>query len=209
MSISQLTGTPFHIGRFKRSEDDPRRHKSHCIHYRKSDKRCTFLNKICHSSSHCDFYSDTQVNSSYKVKEIKLGQQEDKKLELTHLPQKNDRRVIHKVFGEGVIRGKKNNGEVLIQFKEHGALLINLNICLAKNIITFIDSSSVEIKHSLEQNPMEKLLAKNKKLSHISMGSGEIIEVLQNGFVVVNFRKLGIKTINLEYCIENHIVSFV
>ena len=46
-----IQGTPWHVGRWHREEDEPRRHKSRCRHYRK-DRSCA-INTTCHGSAHC------------------------------------------------------------------------------------------------------------------------------------------------------------
>ena len=59
--ISEDIGTPSHID-FLRTNDE-RRHKSRCIYYDKSDKKCycgkcgNYLMK-CSGSSHCNRYDD-------------------------------------------------------------------------------------------------------------------------------------------------------
>lgn len=59
--LSQDIGTPSHID-FLRKNDD-RRHKSKCIYYNKSDKKCHCLKCVsyllkCVGSSHCMEYRE-------------------------------------------------------------------------------------------------------------------------------------------------------
>jgi len=39
---NRLPDTPWHVGYAKKQENDPRRHKARCIHYRDSLKRCKY-----------------------------------------------------------------------------------------------------------------------------------------------------------------------
>lgn len=59
--LSEDIGTPTHID-FLRTNDE-RRHKSHCIHYNKSDKKCHYKRCMsylfkCPGSSHCSDYDE-------------------------------------------------------------------------------------------------------------------------------------------------------
>lgn len=52
--------TPWHVGYAKKQEDDPRRHKARCIHYR--DGQCGWKANYsgkCIGSSHCMDYSES------------------------------------------------------------------------------------------------------------------------------------------------------
>ena len=51
--------TPYHIGFVKKDEDDPRRHKSRCIHYEHGTKNCLKNTMRCVGSAHCTFYQET------------------------------------------------------------------------------------------------------------------------------------------------------
>ena len=51
---NRLPDTPWHVGYAKKQEDDPRRHKARCIHYR--DGQCGWKANYsgnCLGSSHC------------------------------------------------------------------------------------------------------------------------------------------------------------
>lgn len=57
---NKLPDTPWHIGYAKKQEDDPRRHKARCIHYR--DGQCGWRANYsgkCVGSSHCMDYSES------------------------------------------------------------------------------------------------------------------------------------------------------
>lgn len=55
---AKLPDTPWHVGYTKKAEDDPRRHKSRCIHIY-WDNSCAYNSK-CIGSSHCQFYAETE-----------------------------------------------------------------------------------------------------------------------------------------------------
>ena len=52
----------------KKPENDPRRHKSRCVHLRKSEKTCWcddpqngFFGKKCGGTVHCKFYKEKTI----------------------------------------------------------------------------------------------------------------------------------------------------
>lgn len=61
MSISQLTGTSWHVETLH-SDDRERRHKSRCIHY--DQNKCPY-HSHCIGSAHCAQYSEHHPSSSY------------------------------------------------------------------------------------------------------------------------------------------------
>lgn len=58
MGVNQMTGTPWHLETLHMSEDDERRHKSRCIHYKKANKSCAKFKTKCPGSAHCDYYKE-------------------------------------------------------------------------------------------------------------------------------------------------------
>lgn len=63
MGISgNFTGTPWHVDRFTRAEDDPKRHRSRCIYFSKDDKYCSKYRMRCFGSAHCKHYRELTAN---------------------------------------------------------------------------------------------------------------------------------------------------
>lgn len=61
MENNKLPDTPWHIGYTKKDEDDPRRHKARCYHYKKG--MCGLLANYgdkCIGSSHCIHYAESK-----------------------------------------------------------------------------------------------------------------------------------------------------
>ena len=56
-----MTGTPWHVEKFTRQEDDPRRHRSRCIHYDSDSKHCSYRCGQCVGSAHCSHYKEKVV----------------------------------------------------------------------------------------------------------------------------------------------------
>ena len=56
MSISQLTGTPWHKERVHRAEGDDRRYKGRCKYFNYESESCSKAAGKCHGSAHCDYY---------------------------------------------------------------------------------------------------------------------------------------------------------
>ena len=72
--LKNLTGTPWHVDKFSRSEGDERRHRSRCIYYRKDDSYCCKEIMRCMGAAHCENYkerikegNDKKIHLSAKV----------------------------------------------------------------------------------------------------------------------------------------------
>lgn len=61
-----LPDTPWHIGYAKKQEDDPRRHKTRCLHYKKG-----ICETRCIGSSHCTLYEEREL-AKYKHTSYRL-----------------------------------------------------------------------------------------------------------------------------------------
>ena len=59
--FKRLGGTPWHVGFIYKEEDDPRRHKAHCIHYVSGTKHCKYSSGTCYGSAHCAHYETDQA----------------------------------------------------------------------------------------------------------------------------------------------------
>lgn len=63
MDSKRLPDTPWHLGYAKKKENDPRRHKSRCIHLKNSICHCGSSGAYklnCPGSSHCKFYAESE-----------------------------------------------------------------------------------------------------------------------------------------------------
>lgn len=58
IGISRNIGTPCHVGYIKSNE--PRRHKSRCIYYKKDTKFCNWYKYKCVGSSQCEEYEEIE-----------------------------------------------------------------------------------------------------------------------------------------------------
>ena len=56
--IKHMTGTPWHVEKFTRQEDDPKRHRSRCVHYESASKYCSYRCGQCVGSAHCSQYKE-------------------------------------------------------------------------------------------------------------------------------------------------------
>ena len=68
----KLPDSPWHVGFIKKVEDDPRRHKTRCIHICDgvcNSSRSNYYQEKCGGSSHCIDYSETQEDYQKKLTE--------------------------------------------------------------------------------------------------------------------------------------------
>lgn len=86
--ISKMTGTPWHVNRFTREDDDERRHKSRCKYYSKATSICSYRHEKCYGSAHCNKYTEvdcTNSDQTYTVKKEINTLQQNKTIEVwTH-----------------------------------------------------------------------------------------------------------------------------
>lgn len=79
--LGRMKDTPWHIGYVKKKENDPRRHKSRCSHYR-VDGSCGFYSRFI-GSAHCPEYVDVilqKEKTAYKEMRREERAQERRKL---------------------------------------------------------------------------------------------------------------------------------
>ena len=57
--VSEMTGTPWHVGYLKMAENDKRRDKRKCRHLCEEDQYCIYLCAKCTSSKGCNYYEET------------------------------------------------------------------------------------------------------------------------------------------------------
>ena len=70
-NISKMTGTPWHVNRFTREEDDERRHKSRCKYYSKATSICSYRHEKCYGSAHCSIYTEIDRTGSEQTFSVK------------------------------------------------------------------------------------------------------------------------------------------
>lgn len=137
--ISQLTGTPWHVERFARQEDDQRRHKSRCVYYGKVDSYCSQVVGQCRGSAHCPYYSETiskkifDDNNGFESKE-KAVEDEEKILYKMSLLFPAGTIVKHKKFGNGIVQNV-NNRKITIRFSDENKVL-DLMLCAKNSLLT-------------------------------------------------------------------------
>lgn len=61
--FNKIQGTPWHIEKMVRGENDDKRHRAHCIHYNKKKEICYLRNSGCWGSAHCDDYATEETDT--------------------------------------------------------------------------------------------------------------------------------------------------
>ena len=56
MGVNKLTGTPWHVERVHRAENDDRRYKGRCAFYTYKNNHCSKYCGRCQGSAHCNYY---------------------------------------------------------------------------------------------------------------------------------------------------------
>ncbi len=123
MSLNQFTGSPWHVERWHRDDDEKRRHRSNCKYFRKEGHYCRYNKIPCYGSAHCSDYkekedketSNTAINfvdskSSSKNSGSELIKQAKKQMPVGS-------NVHHKRFGDGLVVGYEDE-YIIIHFYE-------------------------------------------------------------------------------------------
>lgn len=77
MSISKtMTGSPWHVEKFVKAENDTRRHRSRCVFYDKEEKYCYKQVGVCIGASHCKDYKETGGFIGHKTKDPIIHEQD-------------------------------------------------------------------------------------------------------------------------------------
>ena len=91
-----MTGSPWHVGTIRLSENEERRHRSRCRYYVKKD-RCN-IKGTCYGSSHCNLYdelsNEEKIQAKYRSKtqtECRIKKPKEPHQERTKLPKINTR----------------------------------------------------------------------------------------------------------------------
>ena len=104
MSKNAFLDTPYHLGFAKKKENEPRRHKSRCVHY--SSEFCCYSFSKCVGSAHCKYYNESDFSSYYG----KITDTYDENIVIKHRQSLINKRI--KFFEENdidEIRKKYNN----------------------------------------------------------------------------------------------------
>ena len=162
--MDRLPDTPWHIGYTKKDEDDPRRHKSRCIHNANGEcvsPRSKYYMDACGGSSHCGEYAETEAAYKKLLKnrktadEIERDSIEKYKESLTAEKRKlakADKAISHKqtsdlfkclVCNEGLNRIKKT----LKKCPFCGMYYVNIEESTEPEILDIVKADDVFLMH--------------------------------------------------------------
>lgn len=125
MALGQLTGTPWHVGKFTRAEGDDKRHRSRCQFF--ENGLCLKLERRCHGSARCD---------SYQVRSADFKQELPSFRSVLEKQFYRGRLVDHPKFGIGTIK-ELTAERVLVTFRGDKTVAFDLQVILDKNIFQF------------------------------------------------------------------------
>lgn len=150
MGISgDLTGTPWHVDRFAREEDDPKRHRSRCFYYDKTrgqNYRCAKHGR-CIGSAHCQYYDEkpreNKANASRTTKDATYDSIK-KSLEKRAARERSNQKpfpvgsfVCHQTFGTGHVKSIRGN-YVKVVFDSGKTGEFDIDICLKNRVLRVI-----------------------------------------------------------------------
>lgn len=140
--IGKLPDVPWHIGYTKKAENDPRRHKSRCIHYKcgTCTSICTaYCNMHCPGSAHCNAYKEAAPQFKESLKgEINRKKTQVKSLgnmfECSHDKAEQQKPRTSLRCGDSVHSKAYGRGEVLVVEidNNHGYISVNFDGVIRK-----------------------------------------------------------------------------
>ena len=134
MGISrELTGTPWHVEKFTRSEGDEKRHRSRCFYHSTKDNYCIKYCEKCRGSAHCDYYTETPPEKAeYQKKAVETEQQKPVPEKTPVLP--TGCRVKHKKFGSGTVTSC-NDDTVAVLFDNGTEKVLVLSVLIKNKLL--------------------------------------------------------------------------
>lgn len=145
-----MTGTPWHVNRYARSEGDERRHRSRCIYNSKKDSYCYYVVGKCIGAAHCMHYEEKTGNhNDGKYDDIFEGKVDSVKEKYdansmdapkdinNQLHIKIGDKVEHKKFGRGEVVRKVDN-KITIQFDIGRNVTLDVKMCLKNKLIKIL-----------------------------------------------------------------------
>lgn len=74
----EMSGSPWHVEKAHRAENDDRRYKGRCKYYTYENNRCSYACSKCYGSAHCDWY-EAITDDEFKERQRKWQQKKNKK----------------------------------------------------------------------------------------------------------------------------------
>ena len=156
MGLKHLVGTPWHIERFTREEDDEKRHRSRCLYYR-GHGYCAWHFERCWGSARCRHYSEVESSkgrnkvpkvTKEKAIERKIAAElesfrkskEDKAKEKRVLQGEYTKEypigclILHKDYGNGIVEDS-TEGKILVKFDGGREIKLSLDACVNNHLI--------------------------------------------------------------------------
>lgn len=153
MGISEsMTGSSWHIEKAVRSEGDPRRYQSRCVHYNKVSRYedyCDYYLESCHGSGHCGMYEE-QEKKERVTEPITSKAQKEQGISLFEAIDIFPRgsRVRHKTKGLGTVKsvedGKQDSKgntpvNITILFDDGKEVTFRADTCIKNGLLVKIE----------------------------------------------------------------------
>lgn len=211
-----LTGTPWHIEKFTRQENDPRRHRSRCIYYISESKHCSYRCGQCIGSAHCSHYKEntitpvTEVPKEIKnptmefsgVKDIPLSQV---KIDSSKAKEPSEAKV-HKLIEYFKQNGKLDK-PIIVSIQGNMYLLEDkyLRYYVAKKLgLQYISAKIGTFQESKTEDMLRKV---GTKVKHLKYGNGVVIAA-NAMYTTIRFDNMSEIKFDISTCMENRFLTF-
>ena len=214
MGAEKLTGTAWHVERIKKE------HKRPCKFFNDEDHWCLKRNKQCYRSVHCEYYQPLNpYEPDEKTPPKKINNQPQRIVVGTT--------VRHREYGKGIVQ-KVDEKTITVRFFQNGLRTVYTDTCVPNKQIETkkgqgqtkktdqqsVSSNKVHEKklEKEDNNPVEfdvlSKYAPGTCVIHKKYGIGTITKRFQ-GDVTVEFEEFGEKTIQLDHCIKEKLLSIL
>ena len=216
MGISKhMTGSPWHVEKFTRQENDPRRHRSRCIYYNSSSKYCSYRCGQCAGAAHCSYYEEHVLPAS-------LPEQQDKKLSMEFVGVKEIPIKLVKIdYSKAKIPSKDKVDSLIEYYKKNGTLDKPIIVSVQNDIYLLedkylryyvakqlgLESLSAKIGTFKESKSEDRLRKVGTKVTHQKFGQGIVVDANET-HTTIRFDNEKEMKFDISMCVERKYLTF-
>lgn len=212
-----LTGSPWHIEKYTRQEDDPRRHRSRCVNYNATTKHCSYRCEQCTGSAHCSHYQEKQEPAFIPDEPIKPKKSKMEFEGIKDIPMKQVEIGLSKAKQpskdkvDNLIAYYKKNGKldkpIVVSVHKDKYRLVDkyLRYYVAKQLE--LETIPAKIGTYKESKVEDKIRKIGTKIDHKKFGTGVVVEA-DATYVSVRFDNGKIMKFNISFCLEKGLLAF-
>ena len=217
MGISEhMTGSPWHVEKFTRQENDPRRHRSRCIYYNSASKHCSYRCGQCAGTAHCPKYKEAEITTPLPEK------QQEQKLSVEFVGVKDiPIKFVEIDYSKAKEPSKVKVDSLIEYYKKHGTLDRPIIVSVHKDHYLLedkylryyvakklgLESISAKIGTFEESKVEDRLRKAGTKVTHQKFGQGVVIAANAT-HTTIRFDSMKEIKFDIFMCVEKKYLTF-